>query len=110
MAMRRHGLPSESIVTPIILPGIFLEYVSLVLRKPAWGPPKPMGTPKRWAEPTAMSAPQEAGEESLERAIRSVAHTSMAPAAWRREAKEEYVSPGDSTEPYVLGYWTMAPQ
>ena len=30
-------------------------------RNAAWGPPKPIGTPKRWAEPTTMSAPSCAG-------------------------------------------------
>ena len=29
---------------------------------PAWGPPKPIGTPKRCAEPTTMSAPSAPGD------------------------------------------------
>jgi len=71
--MRKQGAPSVSMVTPMMRPGSLREYASEVLRNPAWGPPKPMGTPKRWAEPTAMSAPNEAGEFIFVSAMRSVA-------------------------------------
>ena len=38
-AILNAGFPSESLETPIILPGIDLLYSSLVAKKAAWGPP-----------------------------------------------------------------------
>ena len=39
----------------------------------------PSGTPKRWAEPTAMSTPKSPGGLSIVRDIRSVAATTSVP-------------------------------
>lgn len=39
--MRSAGLPRESRDTPMIRPGILREYVSVVARKAACGPPNP---------------------------------------------------------------------
>ena len=47
----------------------------------ACGPPNPIGTPKRWADPTAMSAPTWPGGTPSTQARRSVATTAMPPAA-----------------------------
>ena len=49
--------------------------------KAACGPPNPMGTPKRCAEPMAMSAPIAPGSLTMHRASRSVAITDTPPAA-----------------------------
>ena len=50
--------------TPTIRPGIWRLCASRVARNAACGPPKPIGTPKRWDDPTTMSAPQRAGRLS----------------------------------------------
>ena len=42
-------------------PGIWRLYASLAARKAACGPPNPIGTPNRWLDPTAMSAPKFTG-------------------------------------------------
>ena len=47
--------------------------------KPACGPPKPSGTPKRWAEPTTTSAPSSPGGVSRVSASRSAATATIAP-------------------------------
>jgi hypothetical protein len=47
----------------------------------ACGPPKPIGTPNRCADPMAMSAPSWPGGVVSTHASRSVATTTMAPAA-----------------------------
>ena len=62
IAIRRAGLPRLSMVTPIMRPGMRRAYLSEVAMNAAWGPPKPMGTPNRWADPTQMSAPQDPGD------------------------------------------------
>jgi hypothetical protein len=50
------------------------------------GPPKPSGTPKRWAEPRAMSAPSSPGDLSSTRASRSEATATTAPLALSRRS------------------------
>ena len=72
---------------PMIRPGILRAIFGFVDRKPACGPPYPSGTPRRCAEPTAMSAPNSAGGVSEVSARRSVATASFAPAAVAFSAK-----------------------
>ncbi len=57
--------------------------------KAAWGPPKPMGTPKRWELPTTTSAPHSPGGVSSASAMRSVATVTVAPTSRARAAKPE---------------------
>ncbi len=73
--------PCASILTPINLPGIPLLNSSLVAKNAACGPPYPMGTPKRCADPTATSAPNSPGEVSTVNASKSVAMITNALAA-----------------------------
>ncbi len=54
-------------------PAMERTWLSRVAKKAACGPPKPIGMPKRWAEPRAMSAPMAPGDLSSTRAIRSQA-------------------------------------
>ena len=54
-------------------------WASRVAMKPAWGPPKPSGTPKRCDEPTTMSAPISPGGRSSTRPSRSAATVTSAP-------------------------------
>nr|ACR35864.1 unknown [Zea mays] len=79
IAMRSAGLPVESTLTPMIRPGMRRLYSCDVARNAACGPPYPMGTPKRCAEPTAMSAPISPGGRSAVSASRSVAMTTLTP-------------------------------
>ena len=72
-AKRNAGLPWASILCPTNLPGIDLSKPARTHRNPACGPPKPIGTPKRCAEPTAMSAPHSPGALSTVSASRSTA-------------------------------------
>ncbi len=60
-ARRSAGRPPASTDTPTSRPGRLRLYASRVAMNPAWGPPKPSGTPKRWAEPTTTSAPHSPG-------------------------------------------------
>lgn len=106
--MRSAGLPSESIVTPMMRPGMRRAYDMDVAMNAACGPPKPIGTPKRWAEPTAMSAPHSPGGWSLTSASGSVAATTSAFAACALSVKAAYADA--SHAPYVLGYCTSVPQ
>jgi len=66
---------------PITRPGISRLYFGSVARKPACGPPKPMGTPNRWAEPTTMSAPHSPGGRSIVSDSMSVLTTTFMPLA-----------------------------
>mmetsp|Transcript_941 Transcript_941/g.2272 ORF Transcript_941/g.2272 Transcript_941/m.2272 type:complete len:254 (-) Transcript_941:944-1705(-) len=75
IAMRSAGLFPLSMETPMMRPGMRRLYSSDVARKAACGPPYPMGTPKRCADPTAMSAPHSPGGFREVRASRSVAAT-----------------------------------
>ena len=54
---------------------------------PACGPPKPIGTPKRWLLPTAMSAPHSPGGVARVSASRSAAAVTSAPASWAAAAR-----------------------
>ena len=63
-----------------------------------------MGTPNRCADPTAISAPQDEGGANFVKAIKSVAQITMAFPSCARLVKSAYVSPGEDTDPYVLGY------
>ena len=78
------GRPSASCETPTMRPGICRLCSSVVARNAACGPPKPIGTPKRCDEPTAMSAPISPGERSSASASRSVATTASAPRGVQR--------------------------
>ena len=75
------GPASASCETPTSRPGIWRLYSSRVAKKAACGPPKPSGTPKRWALPTATSAPNSPGGLSSVSASRSAATTTSAPAS-----------------------------
>ena len=56
------GRPAASTDTPDEAAGHGRGWAaSRTARKPACGPPKPRGTPKRWAEPTTTSAPHSPG-------------------------------------------------
>ena len=79
IAMRSARLPCESRDTPMMRPGSLRTYASLVAMNAACGPPKPIGTPKRWALPTAMSAPHDAGDARATSASGSHAATTSAP-------------------------------
>ncbi|MNY08877.1 hypothetical protein D3C86_1417550 [compost metagenome] len=81
MARRRAGLPKRSMDTPTRRPGMSRLKASRVAKKAAWGPPKPSGTPKRWALPSTTSAPNSPGGVSTVRASRSAATATRAPAA-----------------------------
>ncbi len=56
-ARRSAGRPAVSVLTPTMRPGRARAALSWAAMNAACGPPKPIGTPKRCAEPTAMSAP-----------------------------------------------------
>ena len=61
-AMRNAGLPAASRDTPMMRPGMVRSRSSRAAMNAACGPPKPSGTPKRCAEPIAMSAPIAPGD------------------------------------------------
>ncbi len=86
-AMRSAGLPSASTDTPMIRPGSLRLNASRVAMNAAWGPPKPIGTPKRWELPTATSAPHSPGGVRSASESRSHAATTVAPSALARAAK-----------------------
>ena len=74
--------------------------------KPACGPPNPIGTPKRWAEPTAISAPHSPGALIRVSARRSVAAITSASFECARVAS----SLKSLMAPVVSGYWTSTPK
>ena len=74
--------------------------------KAAWGPPKKRGTPKRWAEPTAMSAPWEAGSFSSVSARRSAAKVTSAP----RSFAPAIAASNERIAPVVPGWATTMPK
>ena len=78
-ANRRAGRPAVSVLTPTSRPGSVRAYDSLAARNAACGPPKPIGTPKRWALPTAISKPSEPGVVSSVLASASTTHTLAPP-------------------------------
>ncbi|MNJ55266.1 hypothetical protein D3C77_507470 [compost metagenome] len=85
-ARRIAGLPCASFDTPTRRPAMLRLKESLQAMKPACGPPKPNGTPKRCAEPMAMSAPHSPGAANRASASRSVAQATTAPCAWAASA------------------------
>ena len=76
--------PAASWLTPTRRPGMWRLKLSRVAMKPACGPPKPIGTPKRCAEPTTMSAPISPGGVSSTRASGSAATIASAAGIVRR--------------------------
>ena len=72
-AKRNAGLPVASMLCPTKRPGIERSNPVRTAKNPACGPPKPIGTPKRCAVPTAISAPHSPGALSSVKAKRSVA-------------------------------------
>ena len=81
-AKRKAVLPCASTDTPTKRPGMVRLSASLVAIKPACGPPKPNGTPKRCELPTAISAPHSPGAFKTAKANKSVATATIAPCAW----------------------------
>src|SRR5574344_342216 len=57
----KQRLPSESLVSPTILPGILRTNSFLHVMNPTYGPPKQRGIPRDWPSPTAMSASHSLG-------------------------------------------------
>ena len=74
-------------VTPIIRPGIERLYSSLVAKNAACGPPKPIGIPKRWVEPTTISAPHSPGGVNRVRLIISATTVNLTFCCWAFSAK-----------------------
>ena len=72
-ASRNAGRPSVSVLTPTSRPGRARATDASAAMNAACGPPKPIDTPNRWAEPMAMSAPSCAGGTVSMQASRSVA-------------------------------------
>ena len=90
----------------MIRPGVERRYASRVAKNAAWGPPQPIGTPKRWLLPTTMSAPSSPGERSITRASGSAATATSACCARARAttAARSGIAPLDP------GYWTSTPK
>ena len=105
-ARRKPTLPEESRETPTTRPGVRRACAAVVARNAAWGPPPPMGIPKRWVEPIATSAPKAPGGSSMVSASRSVATTVRAPAWWTFSTSGRH----SRIRPRVSGYWTMTPE
>ena len=105
-ASRNAGLPALSRDSPTSLPGMIRLNASPQARKPACGPPKPSGTPKRCAEPTAMSAPCSPALLPRTAASGSVARIDVMPAA-RAAAK---VAVRSRTRPVVDGFCSSSPK
>ena len=78
-ARRRAGRPASSTLTPTSRPGIERASFSETAINAAWGPPPPIGTPNRCAEPIAMSAPIEPAERRSTAASGSMSTTQRAP-------------------------------
>ena len=106
IAMRSAGFPWLSLDTPITRPGIERLNASFVARKAACGPPNPIGTPKRWAEPKTMSAPISPGDFNRTSDSRSTAMLTSAPCscAWAMAGVKSV------TVPSMPGYWKIAPK
>ncbi len=99
-ARRSATAPCASRETPTSRPGISRLSASRVARKAACGPPKPIGTPKRCAEPTTMSAPIAPGGRSSTRASGSAATMASAPARCAASISAER----SRTSPVLPGY------
>ena len=108
-ANRYAGLPEESTETPTRRPGSWRSSPDRTAMTPACGPPKPMGTPKRWAEPTTMSAPHSPGGVSRHRLSRSAATTRPAPSACTCSARADSAA-GSRTSPVEVGTETRTPK
>ena len=104
-AIRSAVRPCASTETPMIRPGVWRLYASRVAKNAAWGPPNPMGTPKRWALPTAMSASNAPGGSTTQAARRSVAKIARPLAACTRST----IGVGSRSAPLDPGYWTSTP-
>ena len=72
---------------------------------PACGPPKPSGTPNRWAEPTTTSAPHSPGAGSRVSASRSAATATTAPRSLAAAATADQ----SRTSPDAPGYCSSSP-
>ena len=83
-AIRKAGRPAVSVLTPMMRPGRARAARSSTAMNAACGPPNPIGTPNRCADPMAMSAPSAPGGVVSTHARRSVATTAMPPPAWTR--------------------------
>ena len=74
--------PPASIESPTSRPGRSRSRPPLTAMNAACGPPYQSGTPNRWEEPTATSAPHSPGGLSSVSASRSAATVTSAPLAW----------------------------
>ena len=104
-ASRSAGRPAVSVLTPTMRPGIARAADSRAVRKAACGPPNPIGTPKRCAEPIAMSAPSSPGGVARTHANGSVATTASPPTSWTRAI----ASVQSMTAPVDVGNENSAP-
>ena len=80
-ASRSAGRPAVSVLTPTSRPGRARAADSWAAMKAACGPPKPIGTPNRCADPTATSAPRAPGDAPSTQYSGSVATIASPPAA-----------------------------
>ncbi len=80
--------------------------LSVVAKKAAWGPPKPIGTPKRWALPTTMSAPSAPGSLSSTRPMMSATTQVITP----RSRAVSISGARSRTRPPSPGYCSRAPK
>ena len=96
-ANRIAGRPAVSVLTPTSRPGSERAIASLVAMNAACGPPNPIGTPKRCADPIATSAPSSPGGVIATHASKSVATTTTAPAECARSisARQSGTAPVD---------------
>ena len=105
-AMRSAGRPAVSVLTPMIRPGSARAAPSCTAMNAACGPPKPIGTPKRCAEPMAMSAPSAPGGVVSTHARRSVATMAIPPAA----CTSSIAARQSTTAPVEVGRLNSAPK
>ncbi|CAB4845371.1 unannotated protein [freshwater metagenome] len=99
------GVPASSTLTPTRRPGIERSKPARTPMNPACGPPNPIGTPKRWAEPTTTSAPSEPGDLRRVSASKSAATIAIPPAACISAISEEI----SRTSPEEAGYEIKSP-
>jgi hypothetical protein len=98
-------LPAASFETPMMRPGIIRTRSSRTAMNAACGPPQPSGTPKRCAEPMAMSAPIAPADFTSIAASGSTPIDRRAPPACRAAASAEK----SRSRPSVSGHCTCAP-
>ena len=89
--VRRRAVAVDASRRPAV-PGRLRLNSSRVAKNAACGPPKPIGTPKRWLEPTTTSAPHSPGGTSSVSASRSVATRTSAPRACNASASAPIVA------------------